>query len=588
MSRSIEMELVRIAGAVVLGGVFTLGLSVATPGQAWAQTEEGIEPEQEGDEGVEALVDDPASNQTDAMRDRPTGTSNIMRPYVSGELIDGERKMSTDAMRWTLGVNSRLIARDNLDFRATDEASPQSIIDSDDTLTFATTQLRATFAYSAVENITLNAGFGHNGLWGGDSLGDIQDENMLFVDLVNIDWTIVNTDAVKLSTRVGRQFVSIGGVPKDYLFWDVVDGITVNLDLNKGGRVRGFGDIVGVQLRPDEVDFVRRQDSQSAGVNFRGDSFTVRTGLIYENDKLIDGLDVRAFALYGDIGASDPRGTGADVTYGGVLGNFSDNDFNAMFGTRFGYTLDMDTFKLKLFGEYARSAGVDRKDTSVGLFDVVADGNAFGGGLDAKLRLDAVELGLMGRFFRADGADHDAQQGIMFNHGFVGFKGAHAGGILMDDQAGLHPTSYIGNRRGVENTPQSQSRKAGTQVIEALLSVGFSEAWQLQAGAWIFQDAGNTRMDPDDIAAAAQDLPFGYSQADLEAQQRLGRYMGTEIDLGFSYSPQDVLAVFAQGAVFLPGDYYGLEITRAGGSALGSSTPQTAWAVTTGMSFYWE
>ena len=176
----------------------------------------------------------------------------------------------------------------------------------------------------------------------------------------------------------------------------------------------------------------------------------------------------------------------------------------------------------------------------------------------------------------------------MYNHGFVGFKGAHAGGILMDDQAGMHPTAYIGNRRGVENTPQSQSRKAGTQVIEAVLGVGFSQAWKLQAGAWVFQDAGVTFVDEGDIPEIAQDLPFGYSQADLEAQQRLGSYMGTELDLGFSYSPQDVLAIFAQGAVFLPGDYYAREITRAGGSALGSSSPQTTWAITTGMSFYWE
>ena len=588
MSRSIEMELVRIAGAVVLGGVFTLGLSVATPGQAWAQTEEGIEPEQEGDEGFEANVDNPASNQTDAMRDRPTGTSNIMRPYVSGELIDGERKMSTDALRWTLGVNTRFIRRDNLDFRATDEASPQSIIDSDDNVTFAATQLRATFAYSAVENITINAGFGHNGLWGGDSVGDIEDENMLFVDLVNVDWTIVDTDAVTLSTRVGRQFLSIGGVRKDYLFWDVVDGVSLNLDLKKAGRIRGFGDIVGVQLRPDEVDFNKRPDRQSAGVNFRGDNFTVRTGLIYENDTIIDGLDMRAFAFYADIGASDPRGTGADVTYGGVLGNFADNDYSSMFGARVGYTLDMDTIKLRLFGEYARSAGLDRKDTSVGYFDVLTDGNAFGGGLDGQLKLGGVELGLLGRFFRADGSQYEGQQGLRFNHGFVGFKGAHAGGTLMDDQAGLHPTSYIGSTRGVENTPQSQSRKAGTQVIEALLSVGFNEAWQLQAGAWVFQDAGFTLLAEDDIAVAAQDLPFGWTQADLEAQQRLGSYMGTEIDVGFSYSPQDVLAIFAQGAVFLPGDYFAREITRAGGTALGSSTPQMPWAVSTGMSFYWE
>ncbi len=496
-------------------------------------------------------------------------------------------------IRWRLTIISRLQLRDDLDFRPLDESSPQAVLDTDDRLTFGFTQLRAGVEYDVSDRATAVISVAHNGLWGGQVFGDLRTDNMFFMDKLYFDWTPVRSDAIDVKARFGRQYFEIGGARRDFFFRDVVDGLTLDVDLKAAGKLKILGvDIVGTQLRPDEVDFVTRQRSASSNVNFRGDTNTYRTGVVYENTTAIPGLEARAFGFYADVGSGNfCDSTGSDISYCGKLANFSDNDYNWMAGGRVGYFHRGDSLKVGGYGEFARSGGIDRKDTSTGLLDVTADGNAFGAGVLADIGLgNALELNLTGEFFRADGASYSSSNGVLFNHGFVSFKGNHIGGLAMDDTAGWHPSAYVGSYRGVENAPQEQERRGGTQTLHAQVGFGQVGAYRVNAGVWHLTDTGTSGLEEADIARVSQNLPFGYSQADLEAQQRLGKTLGVELDLGVTVQAADYISLYAQGAMFMPGDFYDRGITRSGGTALGRAPGQelqNMWAVVTGVTLDW-
>lgn len=577
-----------------------LGALVAgAPSSALAQT--GIsEADVIQSEEEEAAVTEEAqsvANERDALTNRPTVI--ITRPDVpQGEEGEEATKAGTyqfgdGKVRARLNVLSKIVARDNLDFRALNEESRQDIIQTDDRLTYGANQARMGLIYSPEERLQFDIGLGHNGLWGGDSLRNLNTDNTLFVDTLYFTWDAVDTDAFTLTARMGRQYFEIGGAGRfggarrDYLLWDVVDGLTFDLDFKKAGKVRVLGlDVVGLQFRPDEVDFTTRQMTESSFLNQRGDTATFRYGGVYENTSLIDGLELRAFGFYADIGAGMlGESTGTDRCYGGELCNVPDNDYNWMAGTRVGYFFEneLKTVRVGAYGEFARSGGVDRKDNRVGLFDVSTAGNAFGGGLLGGFSFGSLLLDVGAQYFRADGASYAGENGMMFNHGFVSFKGAHIGGVAMDDNAGWHPSAYIGGSRGVENDVQDQVRKAGTQSIFAGFGVGLVDTLKLDIGFWNLRDTGVSNIAPDRYDEVARDLPFGYAPADIYAQERVGKTLGNEVDFGLTFLASDVLSIFAQGGVFMPSDFYAIEISQQAGTALGSPTPQNFWVVTGGV-----
>lgn len=582
----------RVVSAAVFGAL------LITPAVASAQT--GISEAdviQAEEEAAQMNEEDPSvANERDALSNRPTVI--ITRPDVP---VDGDAARLDDAalfggrLRPRINVLTKFVSRNNLDFRALEESSNLSVFDTDDRLTYGANQARVGVEYFPVDSIEFDVGLGHNGLWGGDSLRNLNNTNTLFVDTLHFEWTPVDTDAFSLTTRVGRQYFEIGGAgyfggaKRDYFFWDVVDGVTIDADFGAAGRLRILGvDTVGLQYRPDEVDFVTRQETGSADLNFRGDSTTYRYGGIYElvDPSFFEGFEARAFGFYADIGGGE-RGetTGSDLCYGGSLCNVPDNDYNWMAGTRIGYFYGdrRDDLRFGAYGEYARSGGIDRKDERVGREDILATGNAYGVGLSGFARLSGLTLDAGAQFFRADGGSYSGGNGQQFNYGFVGFKGAHIGGVGIDDNAGWHPTPYIGSAAGVEDDPQEQRRKSGTQVIHAGFGVGFINTFKLSLGWWNLQDTNSTNLDPSEFEEVAEDLPFGYGQADIFAQERLGRTLGNEFDLGLTYLASDILSIFVQGGVFLPGNYYEVVISRGGGTAFGSEDPQPFWAVTGGM-----
>lgn len=542
-----------------------------------------------------AQADDAASVPTTLEEESATKGKEGTGPELDAEVAPSQRLINRPAVpvaeeaaevdapvRWRVRMNNTLNTRDNLDFRTRNEESPQEILNSDDRLTYGAAQVRGSLDWEVTDGVKLGLGVGHNSVFGLRALGD---DNTLFFDAINLGWTPVDTESVKFTATFGRQFFNIGGAPRDYFMSDLVDGLVLDLDLKEAGRLRVLAvDIIGTMVRPDETTFLSRQNTISSDLNFRGDNYTVRTGAVYELTQLVDGLDLRAFGFFADVGSGRPGATGSDRVYGGQLGNFTDNDYTWMAGARGGYTYKTDTLKLGGYAEFARSGGVDRKDRTIGLFDVVTEGNAIGAGLNAQLTSGTLVFDGSAGFFRADGPQYASSNGMMFNHGFVSFKGNQVGGLALDDTAGWHPTAYVGSWRGVENSPQDQERKAGTQVISGQLGLGVKDTMQVALGIWHLQSTGSTGVTDANIDTISRELPYGFSEADLRAQQRIGDTLGTELDLGLTYLASETLNVFAVGAIFLPGDYYAKEISRTGGSALGSADPQSFWVVTAGMS----
>jgi hypothetical protein len=570
------------APSPLIASALIAGLVCAWSAPAWAQVDDAAVQQASQEEDPATLgLEGP---QGDDIKDSDLAPTQrlINRPTVPRSTVRDPGQEDKGPVRWRVRMNNTINTRDNMDFRARNEESPQEILNSDDRLTYGAALVRAGVDWDVSKGITLGIGVGHNSVFGLRALGD---ENMIFFDALRLTWTPVDTEDASVSMTFGRQFFNIGGAPRDFFMSDLVDGLVATIDLKKAGRLRILGfDIIGTMARPDEVTFLSRQVTTSSDLNFRGDNYTVRTGAVYELTELVDGLEARAFGFFADVGAGRPGSTGSDRVYGGQLGNFSDNDYVWMAGARAGYTFKNDDgFQIGGYGEFARSGGVDRKDRTIGLFDVLTEGNAFGAGINSQITSGTLVFDIGAGFFRADGPQYAASNGMMFNHGFVSFKGNQVGGLALDDTSGWHPTAYVGSWRGVDNTPQEQERKAGTQVISGSLGFGVKDTMQIQLGIWHLQDTGISNVDFDNIDVIARDLPYGFSEADLQAQERMGKTLGTELDLGFSYLASEHLNIFAVGAIFIPSDYYGVEISRTGGSALGSPNPQNFWVVTAGM-----
>lgn len=547
------------------------------------------------EETEEEAVEDAAVDITerDALSTRPT--VNITAPGVDNLGEEDEGIFKGEYVQFKLSAVSRFFGVNNVDFRSLSDTDDnvQDQFDSDDRRVYGANNVVGNITFMPTDTLDFHVGLRHNSLWGGGKFFNLNSDNVLFMDNLFMEWTPVDTESFSLTARIGRQYFEIGGAgefggaKRDYFFWDVVDGLTVDVGFGAAGKLRILGmDFAGAQYRPDEVDFYTRQTTPTAYTNFRGQAATQRYGAIYENTEAVDGLEFRAFGFYSDIGAGSNRaiGTAADLCYAGALCNFTDNDYNWMAGSRVGYFLESDTAEFGVYGEYARSGGVDRRRTDLGLRDITSDGNAFGGGLSGGIELGSLSLGGAFQYFRADGASYGSNDGIQFNHGFVGFKGAHVGGGIADDTLGWHPSAYVSATNGVDQTPQDQQRKGGTQSIFAGLELGIMDKADLTAGVWLLQDTGSGGLSDEEIDAKSGDLPFGYSQADFIAQQRLGKSLGTELDLGLSVKADDRINIFGQGGLFLPGEFYNTEISRTGGTALGSDNPVNAWMVSGGIS----
>jgi hypothetical protein len=121
-------------------------------------------------------------------------------------------------------------------------------------------------------------------------------------------------------------------------------------------------------------------------------------------------------------------------------------------------------------------------------------------------------------------------------------------------------------------------RTAGTQVIHANVGYTLKMGLDVTASFWTFKDTGITALDPADLPSI--DPPYGYSRSEFAAQERAGKALGHEINLDLSHRLSKHLQVFANGAAFLPGEFYKTDIARIAGDQLGGQ--EMAWGLNGG------
>ena len=524
-------------------------------------------------------------NPTDAAAAETTADAET-DASLEDETLDGWQSRLSLAVVAT----SSIFATDNRDLRPLDESSYDAIRYSDDRRNFAHSDLLATLGYETEAALRFDLQVKFDTLWGEDQLNRRSGTGgALNIYRLSTTYTPIDIDALGVAVTLGRQPFSIGGVPRDYLLAGTLDAITATLDLRTFGRIRilaldFFG---GNDLPSTGYQFYRSGNEPQFGL--RGDTNTLRHGLVYEiDDAAIEGLPIeaRAYWFYALIGGGPVETSGADISRGGLNGNFADSDYQHMAGGRLAWTHDFDLGgELRIYAEYARSEGIDRKE--IVARDVVTAGNAYGGGIDLEWYAtpDLAAL-LNAEFYHFDGARY-ASDGLEFERGFVGMKGARIGGITLGRQSAWRPASHV-DELGVRHTPHELSRAAGTQFLHLGAGVAF-HATRVTLDYWLLNDTGTSFLDIADLDSLAEP-PFGYTRAEFAGQERLGLGLGQAFDIRVEQALGDTFSLHLGYGQFLPGDYYGIEVdpivsTDAQETALGGG--ETFWAVDFGgrMSF---
>ena len=275
-------------------------------------------------------------------------------------------------------------------------------------------------------------------------------------------------------------------------------------------------------------------------------------------------LTLKAYYFYASIGGGLIEASGADVTYGGALGNYRDADYQHMMGTRFNYEHSIKSnHSVAFYGEYAQSMGIDRKPLTER--DVTTDGMAYGGGMDYRIgkSSDQNRFRLNAEYYFFEGADYGAVDALEFNRGFVGFKGRRIGGSTLDRFLSWRPSSHV-DAFGVIHTPQDQSRAAGTAFVHLNLAYGKNK-WDFTTSAWLLMDTGSSFAADTNFQNLVGPPPFGRTMAEFEAQRRLGKVLGVAMDARFTYRATEHLKLYAEYGQFTPDEFYAIEVDRLAG-----------------------
>jgi hypothetical protein len=476
-----------------------------------------------------------------------------------------------------VGFETEYYEYGELDMRALDESSDQAILDSDDRGAFAFTGASLDLAYAVDPQVRFVLGASHRGLWGDDQIGSVNEyAGFLYFSNLKVELSTAPTNGVEF--HVGRQSYEIGGLggAEDYALDDILDMVRIDLPLGDAGRIELVPiNVFSVASDYGAADFVSQIGQQYPETyGFRGETLTRRTGLTLRLDGIPGPADLTAYAFYSDVGG---RGTGADISYHGELGNFVDNDWVANFGLRAAATFGPMT----PFAHLDLSQGIDRKELTA--LTVDCNGYAVGGGLrvDTDEGEDTEEAEEQGGLeaevsgFYAPGPAY-ARNGLQYSHGYVGMKGNQVGGTLLDRFLGWHPSAYLG-RDGVADTPNDTDRKAGSAFAHAEGSYELASGLSFSAGWWMVLDNGYTELNPNELDSITP--PFGYSRSEFEAEFRVARLLAQEVDLEVGYEAGEHVEVYVAGAYVVPGAFYELEIDRVAGTALGSMDPQSPWSV---------
>jgi hypothetical protein len=538
--------------------------------------------------GLPAFADTPESDSVDAIAEAEAPSVTVEPkpaavPAVRTKPAPAPKKMPAQAPEQMAAVtalpaakspltidargSSTFHAMENADLRPLDERSDRAIIDSDDRRFFGHSDLWLDVGYQVNPSLKTYTSFKYDVMWRDDQIGRSEGSGGdLNIYSMFMNYQPVDQGATQWGLRLGRQPFSIGGLPRDYMLAGTLDALVLNVDSRFGDLRILAVDFFGGNALP-EVGYRFYKDGRSATYNLRGETNTVRSGLVYEflGKKHSDlPLTVKAYYFYASIGGGPIEASGADVTYGGALGNYRDADYQHMMGTRFNYIHEIKTnHDLTFYGEFAQSTGIDRKPLTER--DVTTDGMAYGGGLDYVLgnKKSKRRLRLNAEYYLFEGADHGAVDALEFNRGFVGFKGDRIGGNTLGRYLSWRPSSHV-DAYGVVNTPQDQSRAAGTSFVHLSLSLGLDK-WGLNTSGWLLMDTGSSFAADTNFQDLVGPPPFGRTMAEFEAQRRLGKVLGVAMDVQVSYQANENLKFLIEYGQFMPDEFYELEVDRLAG-----------------------
>lgn len=496
----------------------------------------------------------------------------------------GDSYEDTPLFAVEVAASGQVVSFENADFMPLDESDVETIQDTDDRTTFGRTWLTLSGSANPVEPVEIDLTLEVGASWGA-----VGSDSEMGLGAASANVFLFDGDAFRLSTRAGRQRFEIGGAPDDYYLKGTVDGFTVEAEVVDVLTLRVLAfDLFFPQEYPEaghSVFYSRPQGENPAGQ--RGETNTYRTGAVLQSvDQLVDGLDLRAFFFHATIAGSQREyGTGSDISEGGLLGNFRDRDYVRLMGARVGYgneALD-GALTYDSFVEFARSSGIDRKEsTSV---DVDLAGNALGVGLEFDYDFGVGHVGVAGDWHRMDGAQYSVN-GLEFQRGFVSMYGDTIGGLASSSIARMRPSAYL-SRYGVEHLADTIDRSAGTDFTHVALQLGIVDT-ELELGFWTYADTRESSFDQSTLAEV--EPPPEHSREEFAAQVRTGQALGYEIDVRLEQAIRDYAALFFRAGLFLPGDYYELEVSRAasprpieGDGRLGGTA--TFWAVAAGAEF---
>ncbi len=490
------------------------------------------------------------------------------------EYRQSEMDRQKDKLEVRGGFETEWHEYDNLDLREIDETSDQSILDSDDRNSFAFTGFFVDLGLKVDDKTRFVASASHRGLWGNDQIGNVNAYGgLLYFTALYVDWAPGGLGSSPVRFRVGREYFQIGGLggARDYVLADVLDQARVSVKLGSAGTLELLPmTVVGSSSQNDNANFVQFMGANTTQTfGFRGDHMTRRSGGLLVLDGLAEGLDLRAYGFYTDVGA---LGSGSDISYNGSLGNFADNDWVANFGLRGSYAIGGGV--VTPFASFDLSRGVDRKELVAQ--DIDCNGMALMGGLTVDTGGEDDGLHGEASYFMAQGAAY-TDDGLAFSHGYVSMKAQQTGGTITNRLMGWHPSAYVG-MFGISDDVHDIDRKAGTQVIHGNLGYTFGFGLDVTASYWTFKDTGLSQLDQGNLDAI--DPPYGYSREVFAAQERIGKSLGQEINLDVGQTLSKHLRVYANGAVFLPGDFYSVDISRIAGTQLGGNA--MAWGLNAG------
>lgn len=570
-----------------------LAACLLTPALVSAQTF----PEQNTQEPTEpaaakvraSLLDD---SQAAALVNLPTPLNNAALSFDSlTYLRDGSLSRNvaySENLSLRLALGSTFFAYENADFRARSvETIEDELRYSDDRSFFVESHLAAGLSYSLHPEVRIDLGFRHRGLWGArgaktagtDALSQQYIGYLGAFDQAAINYTPRLRGPVDFTVTIGRHNFSIGGMPREYILGDTLDGVSTRLGFGRFGALRGLVDLFTASTLSDQSLRELQLDTSRPDRFFRGQINTVRTGAIYENiDGILPGLTLKAYYLHAKIGASDVRGTGADVSYNGTLGNFADNDYTNVYGGRAGYELTLlnrkiDQLSLHTTFEAAHSDGIDRKEAVAR--DVETEGNAFGGTLTLYHVHGRTRWTLLGALYHFDGA-HYASDGLMFKSGFVSMNAQPVGGIAGARVQGMRPSAAV-DASGIRYSPHDQTRYAGTRFVQAGGAVAYGGT-RLWLWYWNYEDTSATFLNFKTLDKL--DPPYGYSRSEMAAQKRLGRTLAQEFDFGVEHLFNEHFGLRVNGGLMLPGRFYKLEIAQVAGEQIGGQ--ELFWVVSAG------